>query len=92
MTRAPVYNHNATGRSKDNLKTARRQIETAQYVADMLLEMRHLARSHGLITLQGLLEITYYEAFNAANPVVVSPEEHARLHELGADVRRTETA
>jgi hypothetical protein len=56
--------------------------ETAEYVADMLLELRNLAKACDLKALQGLLEVSYYEAFSAANKVEVPPEELERLREL----------
>ena len=40
--------------------------QTAQYIADMALELRNLAKAHKLLTLQGLLEVAFYEAFGAA--------------------------
>jgi hypothetical protein len=56
--------------------------EVAQYTADILLELRQLAKSSNLGTLQGLIEICYYEAFSEANQPVISAEERSRLDAL----------
>lgn len=52
--------------------------EVAHYTADMTLELRNLAKAAGLKTLQGLLEVAYYEAFSAAHPAT-PPEGEAEL-------------
>jgi hypothetical protein len=57
--------------------------EVAQYLADITLELRNLAKTAGFKTLQGLLEISYYEAFSNAHPVVMPEGEVERLAELG---------
>lgn len=56
--------------------------ETAQYIADMVLELRNIAKSVDLTTLQGLLEVSFYEAFSAANKVVIPEGEIEKLREL----------
>jgi hypothetical protein len=56
--------------------------ETAQYIADLALEMRNLAKACDMITLQGLLEVAYYEAFSAATEIEVPPGEAERLREI----------
>jgi hypothetical protein len=56
--------------------------EVAAYAADLILELRNLSRGAGLKTLQGLLEVAYYEAFTMANPVVLDAEESALLKTL----------
>jgi hypothetical protein len=56
--------------------------ETAQYIADMVLELRNLAKSGDHKTLQGLLEVSFYEAFSAANRVEIPAEELEHLREL----------
>jgi hypothetical protein len=56
--------------------------DTAQYIADMVLELRNLAKGAGLLTLQGLLEVSFYEAFSAANHVEVPEHEIEHLREL----------
>jgi hypothetical protein len=48
---------------KARLGTVDSQRETAQYITDMVLELRNLARTAELKTLSGLLEIAFYEAF-----------------------------
>ncbi len=59
-----------------------RQKETAQYLADLILELRVMAKSAQLYHVMVPLEYAYYEAFAAANKVDVPEEEVARLMEL----------
>lgn len=66
------------------LGTVDSQKETAQYITDMVLELRNLARSAELKTLSGLLEIAFYEAFSLANKVEIPPAEVDRLKALEA--------
>ena len=56
--------------------------ETAQYIADLILELRNIARSANLLTLLGLLEITYCEAFSVANKVTIPEGEMEKLKRL----------
>ena len=56
--------------------------DTAQYIADMVLELHNLAKGAGLRPLQSLLESTFHEAFSVANRVAVPEHEHERLREL----------
>jgi len=66
------------------LGSADTQRDTAQYITDMVLELRNLARSAELKTLSGLLEIAFYEAFSLANKVEIPPAEVERLKALEA--------
>jgi hypothetical protein len=66
--------------------------ELARYIADMVLELRNLAKGGEMSTLQGLLEITYYEAYGVAHKVEVPEGEEELLHDLGADARRVQAA
>lgn len=59
--------------------------ETAQYLADMVLEMRNIAKAENFGTLQGLLEIAYYEAFSVAHKVEVPEGELEHLESLSQD-------
>jgi hypothetical protein len=61
---------------------AAQQLELARYIADMLLELRNMARAAGLKTLLGLLEISFYEAFFIANKVEIPPGEIEKLRRL----------
>ena len=61
---------------------ARRQRETAEYLSDMILELRNLARANQLYTVMVPLEYAYYEAFTAANRVEIPEEELQRIREL----------
>ena len=68
--------------------SARRDLtekEVAQYTADIMLELRQLSKNAGLITLQSLIELVYYEAFAAANQVVVPEGELQHLKALEAE-------
>ena len=60
----------------------KQQKETAQYIADMILELRNMAKSAQLFQVMVPLEYSYYEAFAVANKVEVPPEEAERLREL----------
>ena len=67
--------------TKDSAKdTQERQL--AQYIADMLLELRNMAKSAGLTTLLGLLELSFCEAFSIANKVEIPPGEIEKLRRL----------
>lgn len=59
-----------------------RQRETAQYIADMILELRNMAKSTRLFQVMVPLEYAYYEAFGVANRVEVPEEEAERIREL----------
>ncbi len=56
--------------------------ETAQYIADMALELRNMAKPYEMKTLQGLLEVIFYEASSEANRVEIPPEEIEHLRML----------
>jgi hypothetical protein len=56
--------------------------DMAQYAADLLLDLRNLAKAQGFKTLQGLLELSYYEAFSLANPITIPAGEKERLEDL----------
>lgn len=62
--------------------SAIRQRETAEYLADMILELRNLARAHQLYTVMVPLEYAYYEAFGVANRVDIPQSEIERIREL----------
>lgn len=62
--------------------------ETAQYIADMILELRNLAKGSQMLTLQGLLEISYYEAHSVANHIEIPDNEQQHLHDMGSDARK----
>ncbi len=61
---------------------AERQRDTAEYLADMILELRNLARSVGLHTVMVPLEFAYYESFGVAHRVEVPPGEIERIRQL----------
>lgn len=56
-------------------------------MADMLLEMRNLAKNNNFDTLLSLLEISYCEAFAIANKVEVPDGELDRLNDMGRVAR-----
>ena len=62
--------------------TDAQEIEMAQYIADMLLELRNMAKSAGLPTLLGLLELSFCEAFSIANKVEIPAGEIEKLKRL----------
>jgi hypothetical protein len=76
------YNLKSNINSIKNLKLKPDVRETAQYIADMVLELRNMAKSSEHKTLQGLLEVSFYEAFSAANRVEIPAEELEHLREL----------
>jgi hypothetical protein len=77
-------NHNlkSINDAKNTFKKKLDPRETAQYIADMVLELRNMAKSADLKTLQGLLEVSFYEAFSAANKVEIPADEIEKLREL----------
>lgn len=62
--------------------------QTAQYIADMVLELRNMAKAENFDALRELLELTYYEAFTIAHKVEVPSGEQERIDRLQEDVRR----
>lgn len=62
--------------------------ESAQYIADMVLELRNIAKSERFGTLQGLLEIAYYEAFSVAHKTELPEGEIEHLESLGKDAMK----
>ena len=71
---------------KSILPPDNRQRETAQYIADMILELRNMAKSAQLYQVMVPLEYAYYEAFSVANKVEVPPEEAERIRALSKTV------
>jgi hypothetical protein len=69
-------------------KSTQSGLEVAQYIADLLLDMRNLAKAQSLKTLQGLLEISYYEAFALAHPVALPLGEKEHIEELEKQAKR----
>jgi hypothetical protein len=80
------YTHHNNLKANSNIKSSfKSKVDprvTAQYIADMVLELRNMARTVELKTLQGLLEVSFYEAFSAANKVEIPIEEIEHLREL----------
>ncbi|MGH6854099.1 MAG: hypothetical protein ACREDN_01635 [Aestuariivirga sp.] len=68
------------------------QLDTAQYVADMILELRNMAKAAKLFSVMVPLEYAYYEAFSKANRVIVPPEEIERLRLLADAAKEMEIA
>lgn len=67
-----------------------RQRDTAEYISEMILELRNLARANQLYTVMVPLEYAYYEAFTAANRVEVPEAEIERIKELSRAVQELE--
>lgn len=59
-----------------------RQRDAAEYIAEMVLELRNLARNQRLYTVMVPLEYAYYEAFGVAHRVDVPEGEIQRIREL----------
>jgi hypothetical protein len=76
---APVL---VEARAKAPPSLAERQRDTAEYLSDMILEMRNLARSVQLHTIMVPLEFAYYEAFGIANRVEIAPADIERIKSL----------
>lgn len=68
--------------SRPDLSFPERQKQTAEYLADMILELRNLARNVQLHTVMVPLEYAYYEAFGVANKVEVPAHEVERIKQL----------
>lgn len=71
---------------------ASRQRDTAEYISELILELRNLARAHQLYTVMVPLEYAYYEAFSVANRVEVPPGEIERIKELTKAAQELEQA
>lgn len=72
----------ANAAAQEMKSLADRQRETAEYLADMILELRNLARSVQLYTVMVPMEYAYYEAFGVANRVEVPQGEAERIKKL----------
>jgi hypothetical protein len=86
---AATMNTRITGKTLVNtikdgdIQRAHRQKEASQYICDMILELRNMAKANQLFQVMVPLEYAYYEAFSAANQMKAPPEEVERLRELG---------
>jgi len=67
-----------------------KQRETAQYAADMILELRNMAKSARLYPVMVPLEYAYYEAYSIAHQVTVPPGEIERINKLSRTVTELE--
>ncbi|MFM8746078.1 MAG: hypothetical protein ACKOED_05360 [Aestuariivirga sp.] len=68
--------------AREPLTPAERQREMAEYLGEMILELRNLARSVKLYTVMVPLEYAYYEAFSVANRIEVPEDELERIKRL----------
>lgn len=95
MTKANEADH-GTGSARSSKPVrddlAARQQSVAQYVADMVLELRNMAKSAKLPSVMVPLEFAYYEAYSAANKVHVSPDEIERIRRLEHAVEEIDKA
>ena len=71
-----------------NQQSRQHQVETAVYLADMILDLRNMAKHSELNSLQGLLEIAYYEAFSAANRINIPADEYQHLKDISQDAKK----
>lgn len=76
------HNQNDSSKVKFNLNRKLDPKETAQYIADMTLELRNMAKAADLKSLKELLELCFYEGFAAANRVPLPEGELDHLREL----------
>jgi hypothetical protein len=60
----------------------RNRRQSAQYIADMTLELHNIANVQGLFGLQHLLEVSYYEDSSAGTDNKISENEQKRLKQL----------
>ncbi len=86
-TAVPPGTHNTHGRANPRAFHHNPR-ETAQYVADIVLELRNMAKSEGFATLQGLLEVTYYEAFSVAHKMDLPEGELELLERISQDAMK----
>jgi len=83
LSKTRKNSNNVEEANKSSVKVySDQQRETAQYVADMVLELRNMAKSVRLFNVTVPLEYAYYEAFSVANRVEVPPEDVKRIREL----------
>jgi hypothetical protein len=87
----PTRSGGMSGEDTTKIDLAVLQHDTAQYVADMILELRNMAKAAKLFTVMVPLEYAYYEAFSRANRVSVPPEEIERLRQLAEAAKQTES-
>lgn len=78
------------GAGTDTRRLSAQQRETAQYVADMILELRNMSKAAKLFTVTVPLEYAYYEAFSKANQVIPPQQEVDRLNELAKAAQESE--
>jgi hypothetical protein len=71
---------------------ARRQRETAEYISEMILELRNLARAQQLYHVMVPLEYAYYEAFTASNRVDIPEADLKRIKDLSRIAQDIEKA
>jgi hypothetical protein len=76
--------------SEGGVPLTARQRDTAQYVADMILELRNMAKAAKLHAVMVPLEYAYYEAFSVANRVDVPVAEVEKINRLSKTVAELE--
>jgi hypothetical protein len=77
-----IHNLSDSDVSKFNFRKKLDAKDTAQYISDMVLELRNMAKAVELKALQDILELSFYEAFSAANRVTIPEGEIEHLREL----------
>jgi hypothetical protein len=65
-----------------NVRANAKKREMAQYMADMLLEMRNMSRTAGFPTLTSLFELAFCEAYSIANHVEPPEGELEKIAKL----------
>lgn len=90
LTGEPMGRAETVSPSEGSGPTSQQQRETAQYISDMVLELRTMAKAAHLYTVMVPLEYSYYEAFSVAHQVHVPPGELQRLRELSQALKDLE--
>jgi len=67
------------------------QRQVAEYICEMILELRSMAKATRLHKIMVPLEFAYYEAFAVAHAVEVPPEEDERLDRLEREAKALES-
>ena len=72
----------SAGQSEPDLPLVKQQKDTAEYICEMILQLRDIAKAAKLHNVMIPLEYTYYEAFSAANRSEPPREEAAWVRNL----------
>jgi len=79
-----------TQRKVRSTSSTRTSVTIAQYVSDMTLELRNMAKAAKLYKIMVPLEFAYYEAFSVANRINIPKAELERLQALAKAAEKYE--